>query len=172
MNNNVRKPAKIEIENATVRFRNFSGRETEFNPKGRRNFAVFLDQDTADVLIADGWNIKWKKAREEGDPDIPYLQVSVRYDNDRPPQVYRVTGKNMTLETEDTIGDLDYAEIENVDLIITPSVWTVGKKTGIKAYLSKAWFTIQGSRFDDKYARYNREVVADSFTDDDDTPFE
>lgn len=172
MNNNVRKPAKIEIENATVRFRNFSGRETEFNPKGRRNFAVFLDPDTANVLADDGWNIKWKKAREEGDPDIPYLQVSVRYDNDRPPQVYRVTGKNMTLETEDTVGDLDYAEIENADLIITPSVWTVGKKTGIKAYLSKAWFTIQGSRFDDKYARYNREVVADSFTDDDDTPFE
>lgn len=171
MNNNVRKPAKLEIENATIRFRNFSGRETEYNPKGRRNFAVFLDDETAEVLAADGWNIKYKHAKEDGDPDIPYLQVSVRYDNDRPPQIFRVSGKNMTLETKDTVGDLDYAEIENADLIITPSVWNVGKKNGIKAYLSKAWITIPASRFDDKYARYRRDFIDDE-RDDEETPFD
>jgi len=171
-NNNViaKRPAKLEIENATIRFRNFSGRETEYNPKGRRNFAVFLDEDTANVLADDGWNIRWKKAKEEGDPDIPYLQVAVRYDNERPPQIYRVCGDNMTLEDEDTVGDLDYAEIENVDLIIVPSVWNVGNKSGIKAYLSKAWITIHASRFDKKYANYARKAI-DYDPDDEETPF-
>ena len=172
-NNGIKKPAKLEIENATIRFRNFSGRETEFNPKGRRNFAVFLDDETAEVLLKDGWNIKYKKAREEGDPDIPYLPVSVRYDNDRPPQVYRVSGKNMTIETEETIGDLDYAEIENADLIISPSIWNVRDKVGIKAYLDKAWITIHQSRFDKKYEVFNRgSNYIDNEIDEDETPFE
>lgn len=173
-NNTIKRPAKLEIENATIRFRNFSGRGTDFNPEGRRNFAVFLDDETAEVLLKDGWNIKYKKAREEGDPDIPYLPVAVRYDNERPPQIYRITGNNMTLETEETVGDLDYAEIENVDLVIKPSVWNVRDKVGIKAYLSKAWITIVQSKFDIKYQSLRRDGRGnDTFEEDDEeNPFE
>jgi hypothetical protein len=170
-NNEIKKPAKLEIENAKIRFRNFSGRETDYNPKGNRKFAVFLDDETANVLINDGWNVKYKKAREEGDSDIPYIDVAVRFDNNRPPQIYRVSGKNMTLENEDTVGDLDYAEIENADLIIVPAIWHVGNKSGIKAYLSKAWITISRSRFDDKYDSYRRDFVNNDF-DEEENPFE
>ena len=173
-NETIKRPANLEIENATIRFKNFSGRESDFNPKGRRNFAVFLDNETAEVLAKDGWNVKYKKAREEGDPDIPYIQVAVNYTEERSPQIYRITGNNMTLEDAITVGDRDYAEIINADLIITPSIWDVRGKKGIKAYLSKAWITIQKSRFDDKYSRFNRVVsnTSNDVSDDDETPFD
>ena len=37
----------LVIENCRITFKNFSGKETKFNPAGRRNFAVVLDEDTA-----------------------------------------------------------------------------------------------------------------------------
>lgn len=169
-NNELKRPAKLEIENAVIRFKNFSGRESQFNPKGRRNFVIFLDEETAEILQKDGWNIKWKKGREEGDPDIPTLQVAVKY-GEIPPQIYRISGDSMTLETEDTVGDLDYAEIESADLVINPSLWTVGSKGGIKAYLSKAYITIARSRFDDKYRNVKRSSI-DNYIDDEETPFD
>ena len=33
----------IVIENARIGFRNFSGKEGQFNPAGRRNFCVFIE---------------------------------------------------------------------------------------------------------------------------------
>ena len=57
----------IRIENAKIRFRNFSGKEGRFNPAGRRNFCVFLDDDTANDLKDEGWNIKWLNPRAEDD---------------------------------------------------------------------------------------------------------
>ena len=48
----------LVIENCRITFKNFSGKETKFNPAGRRNFAVVLDEDTAHKLSDDGWNVK------------------------------------------------------------------------------------------------------------------
>lgn len=53
---------------------------------------------------------------------------------------------------EETIASLDYADITNADLIIHPSFWEVGDKSGIKAYLKAGYITIQQDEFSEKYA--------------------
>ena len=42
------------VEGARLVFRNFSGKEGQYNREGDRNFAVILDQETAERMAADG----------------------------------------------------------------------------------------------------------------------
>lgn len=140
----------IEIENARIVFRNFSGEEGKFNVKGDRNFCVLIDDDHAELLKNDGWNIKWLRPRDEDDSEQAYLPVKVNYNN-IPPKVVLVTSHGKTQLDEDTIGSLDWAELENVDLIIRPYDWNVNGKTGRKAYLKAGYFTIVEDVFESKY---------------------
>lgn len=147
-----KKVNKIVIENAKILFRNFAGVETRFNPKGRRNFSVIIDDpEYAEMLKNDGWNIKTLPPREEGDIPKYYLQVSVNFEN-VPPKVIMVTSRSMAPLDSESIGTLDYADIINVDLTITPYHWEVSGKDGIKAYLKTMYVTIEEDEFADKYA--------------------
>ncbi len=67
------------IEDARLVFRNFSGKEGQYNREGDRNFAVILDPAVAEEMLSDGWNVKFLSSREEGEPDTPYIQVSVQH---------------------------------------------------------------------------------------------
>ena len=58
----------LQIDNAHIIFRNFSGEASKFNREGDRNFALrIFDQDIADKLLDLGWNVKIKPPREEGE---------------------------------------------------------------------------------------------------------
>jgi len=140
----------IRIENAKIRFRNFSGKEGRFNPAGRRNFCVFLDDDTANDLADEGWNIKWLRPRTEDDEPQAYIQVAVSYAN-VPPKVWLVNSKQKTLLDENTISTLDWAELEEVDLVIRPYNYDVNGKSGVKAYLKTMYAKIVEDEFADKY---------------------
>ena len=145
----------IVIENARIGFRNFSGEEGQFNPAGRRNFCVFLDFDMGKVLEEDGWNVRWLAPREEEDQETPYLQVAVSYAN-IPPKILLISTGSKTMMNDDTVGMLDWAEIENVDIIIRPYNWEIVNKketkSGVKAYVKSMYITIVEDEFSDKYA--------------------
>ena len=140
----------IRIEGARIGFRNFSGEEGRFNPKGRRNFCVFLEEDIAKDMKKEGWNVKWLDPREEGDDPQAYLQVKVVFGK-MPPKIVLVTGRGKTRLNEDTVNILDWAEIQNVDLIIRPYNWEINGDTGVSAYIKTMYVTIREDEFENKY---------------------
>lgn len=139
------------IERAQIVFRNFEGKEGQFNRKGDRNFSVILTPEAAEDLLRDGWNVKYLKPTEEGDEPRPYITVAVNFQN-RPPRVVMITSNARTNLNEDTIEVLDYANIGNADLIFRSYEWTVNGKTGIKAYLQTLFVTIEEDELERKYA--------------------
>lgn len=143
--------SNLKIENADIRFRNFSGSEGRFNPAGRRNFCVLLNRDDAEDLMKDGWNVKFLQPKSSNDEAVPYIQVTVNMDSDYPPKVILVSSRGKTTLNAETIATLDFCEIENVDLVIRPYNWTVNGKGGIKAYLKTMYVTIREDDFEDKY---------------------
>lgn len=141
----------VVMENVRIIFRNFAGREGMYNREGDRNFCVLLDEQTADEMANDGWNIKMLAAREEDEEDQPYLQVSVNFKG-RPPRVVMITSRGRTTLHEDEVEILDWADIRTVDMIIRPYEWAVNGKTGIKAYLQSIFVTIDEDELELKYA--------------------
>lgn len=149
----------ITIENVRIGFRNFSGKEGKFNPKGDRNFVIFLDENIAKELNNEGWNIRWLKPRNEDEEAQAILQVKVMYGK-VPPTVLLIGSKGKTLLAEDNINILDWAEFQNVDVILRPYQWEVRGNTGVKAYLKKMYVTLVEDELEKKY-----EVVPDSAQD-------
>lgn len=141
----------VTIEDAQIVFRNFAGAEDKFNAAGARNFSVILPEDVAEQMLADGWNVKLLKARDEGDTPTPYVQVAVKY-GVRPPRITLLTSTTRTGLGEDTVEMLDYAEFQTVDLIMTGYDWEVNGKSGTKAYLQTMFATIVEDELDFKYA--------------------
>lgn len=144
----------VSLEGVRIGFRNFSGKEGPYNKQGERSFAVFLDHELAKQMHDDGWNIKFPKENESIDPEEdtrnPYLQVSVGFDY-YPANVFVISNNVPTKLDEAEVGMLDWAEIENVDLVLRPYEWSVNKNSGIKAYLKAGYFTIVSDRFAAKY---------------------
>lgn len=140
----------LVVEDARIAFRNFSGKETKFNRAGNRNFCVIFDKEQGEELSEQGWNMGILQPRDESEDPAYRLAVSVQYGK-FPPKVYMITGKKKILLDEDTIGTLDYAEIDNVDLIIRPYNWEVNGKFGVKAYVHTMYVEIREDRFASKY---------------------
>lgn len=154
----------VTLEDARIVFRNFEGREGQYNREGDRNFSVVLDDKQADEMEKAGWNVKRKPPREEGDDNFNHLPVTVSFKG-RPPRVIMISSRGRTTLDEDTCEMLDYADMKTVDLIVRPYQWAVNGKTGTKAYLHAIYVTINEDELELKYADV-REVGADRGMDD------
>jgi hypothetical protein len=141
------------VEDARIIFRNFSGKEGQYNREGDRNFAVILTPEVAKQMLEDGWNVRFLESREEGDEDTPYISVSVSFSN-RPPRVVVLTSTSRTQLDVDSVEVLDWADFKNVDLIARGYDWNVNGKTGTKAYLQSLFVTIEEDALEKKYAIY------------------
>ena len=145
----------VMMEGVRIIFRNFAGKEGQYNREGDRNFGVLLDEKTAQAMAEDGWNIKWLKPREEDEDEVEqaWLPVSVKYGAGRPPRIVQVTSRKRTNLDEDDVERLDWVDITNVDLIVRPYEWNVNGKTGIKAYLQSLYITIEEDELEKKYSQ-------------------
>lgn len=163
----------LSIENARIIFRNFSGKESQFNRAGDRNFCVIIEPDDAERLRKDGWNVKTLRARDEDEDVTYYIPVKVAF-NQYPPNVWLVSDhpRNVIIHKmktskvkldEDTIGELDYLSIDHCDISIRPYHWEINGKSGIKAYLKTLYVVAEKDEFAYKYE--------DTAIEDEDIPF-
>ena len=110
----------LQIDDARIVFRNLRGEGGPYNREGDRNFALVIPtEEIADALVAEGWNVKKKDAREEGEPPFMFLSVKVKF-NDRGPHVYLKTGDVSNKLDEESVGCLDDIDIRSVNLDIRP----------------------------------------------------
>lgn len=142
---------KFSLEDARIIYRNFSGEKTKFNTEGKRNFHVVLPEELAQQMLEDGWNVKVREPREEGDDLFYHIQITVNYDVN-PPRVYVVTSSGKTLLSAESVGSLDAFDIVSVDLEAVSYHWEVGGNSGITAYLKTLYAIVDESDLDRKYA--------------------
>lgn len=147
--------AKRELEDAKLEdvkiiFRNLSGSQTKFNAKGKRNFSVVLTPGMAEAMEKDGWNIKRRPPREEDGDTLLHMKCNVNFDSSRPPAIYLITSRGRTRMTADTVGQLDVADITNVDLILHPYFFDDDSKPS--AYVKTMFVTINEDDLEKKYA--------------------
>ena len=144
----------LQMDDARIIYRNFSGAESKFNRKGDRNFAVVIDdQQLAEDLRNDGWNIKIRPPRDIDDEPFMYLPVKIKF-NDSGPNVYLVTGDRMNRLDEDSIDCLDNVDILEVDLDVRPYDWEINGKEGRTAYLQSIKVTQRVDRFAAEYPEF------------------
>jgi len=156
--------ASFSVENAKIIFRNFRGEKGQYNRAGDKSFCLVIsDPEMLDTLIAEGWNVKYCKPREEGEEHgDAYIPVKVKYDP-IPPKIFLINGKGgkPTLLDEETVKSLDSADIENVDITVRPYCWEMNDgKSGVTAYVKVMYVTIVKDDFADKYNHYEEDEDA------------
>lgn len=148
----VKTDTEVMLENVRIVFRNFAGEKRQFNDEGKRNFSVVLDPEMADRLEKEGWNVKRKPPREEGDEEFCHLKITVNFASRKPPKIIMMTSRSRTTLVEELAPLMDIAELDNVDLIFRAYDWDVNGNTGRKAYLKTLYATIHEDPLDLKYA--------------------
>lgn len=148
----------LEIEDARIIYRNFSGVGSKYNREGDRNFAVIIpNEEIKDILVENGWTVKIKPPRDEDDSPFMFLPVKVKFNN-RGPAAYVVSGNRPTRLNEDTIGMLDDIDIASVDMDLRPYDWEVNGKVGRSAYLQAINVIQNIDRFGARYADEDVEI--------------
>jgi hypothetical protein len=153
----MKEPGLIEIADAQITYRNFAGREMEYNQEGDRNFSILLNDDLADALAADGWNVKQMKLRDGQITPQKHLPVSIKYRNRdgskarTPPTMIYITSRGQTPLGEDEVEMFDYIDIARVDVSVRPYVWDMHGKQGVKAYVKELYITAEESQLSLRY---------------------
>lgn len=138
----------LQIDDARITYRNFSGAPGPYNREGDRNFSLILPPDTEllDRLQAEGWSIKVKPPRNEDEDIRALLPVKIKV-TDRGPNVYLKSGNNLIKLDADRMSILDNIDILSVDLDIRPYDWEMNGKSGRTAYLQSIRVTQRIDRF-------------------------
>ena len=148
-----------DIDGRQIIFKNFEGRGDKFNREGDRNFSLRIDEEnTADALVKEGWNVRIKEGRDEDEGPFMRLPIKVKFTN-YGPNVYLRTGDRVNELNEESIACLDSIEIDSVSMDIRPYDWDVNGRTGRTAYLQSMEVVQRIDRFAARYANKNDEEV-------------
>lgn len=145
----------LQIDDAKFYWRNFAGAATQYQREGNRDFAIIIpNQEIADELAADGWNIKVKEGDDGRDP-LFYLQVKVDYNEKDKigPDIYLVSGKSKHKLDMSEVKRIDRIRVAGADMDIRPHDWTMPNgKSGRTARLNAIWVTQDTNRFAERFA--------------------
>nr|DAQ75946.1 MAG TPA: hypothetical protein [Caudoviricetes sp.] len=137
---------QLTLENVRIIYPNFAGRESEYNTKGSREFALALDPELGQELASQGLNVKFPT---EDQPNRPvYLPVTLSNGPEIQPwiKIVLVNNGNGTI-----INPTDVSQIIMLDevtagaranVIVNPYNWSTAGRTGIKAYINKLYIYI------------------------------
>lgn len=149
----------LQIDDARIIFKNFEGRGDKFNREGDRNFSLRIDdENTADALVKEGWNVRIKEGRDEDEGPFMRLPIKVKFTN-YGPNVYLRTGDRVNELNEESIACLDNIEIDSVSMDIRPYDWDVNGRTGRTAYLQSMEVVQRIDRFAARYVNKNNEEL-------------
>lgn len=153
MSNEVnRQVTDATLNNAELRFRNFTGTAGQYNAEGQRNFCVLLDPGVAQAMMDDGWNIKFLKPRDPEDVPQAYIKVKINFNGPRPPKIWMINSKGRLMVPEEMASVLDWADFQKVDLIISPYRWDIQGKQGVTAYLKTLFATLREDELELRYS--------------------
>jgi len=127
--------SNVILEKPRFIYKNFAGTVNNYNPKGIRSFCVILNDEWKDVLVKDGWNVKYLKPRKEGAPEVPYLKVAINYKYFNKPEIYVLSSNGKVLLPEEKIDILDKIEIHDAKLVLRAYRYKTEITEGINAYL-------------------------------------
>jgi hypothetical protein len=127
------------LQGVRIKYRNFRGLERKFggrvmNQAGKRNFCVVLNEEQYVDLKEKGWQVK-AGTDKDGEPEYT-IKVNVSFGG-RPPKIAMApTDKEQGIMLdEETVGQLDFVDIENAEVVIRPYVWDESGQYGAAAYL-------------------------------------
>lgn len=145
-----------ELEDVMVKWNwsHFDGRADTFNDDGDHNFTIVLPEETARELLKRGWTgVKENEPYEEGDPPEWTLKIKISYRFEAP-KIYLIKGERKFRADESDLRDIRRDSCEQLDVIITPSRWVNGPRTGVTAYAKELYAKVKESRFASKYDDY------------------
>lgn len=144
---------EVELPDVVVKWNwsHFDGREDTFNNEGDHNFTIILPEATAKELLELGWTgLKENAPYEEGDPPewTMKIKISDRYEM---PRIFLIKNDRKLRADMGDLRDIRRDTCEQLDVIITPSRWINGPRSGVTAYVKEMYAKVKQSRFADQY---------------------
>ena len=149
---------EVELADVMVKWNwsHFDGREDTFNAEGDHNFTVILPKETALDLLDRGWTGIKESAPygdDEGAEPEYTLKIKISYKYEAP-LVYLIKGDRKFRADESDLTQIRRDSCEQLDVIITPSRWVSGNRTGVTAYAKELYAKVRESRFAQQYSEF------------------
>lgn len=146
-----------DLQNRNLIWRNFAGAKNDFNKDGVRKFTLLIDDpEDAQMLIANGWNVKRRLPKNSNDPDDAFytLEVRIRFDlKFLRTDIVQYTKAGKVRVNPDNIGNFDFADFEMAFLYLRPYVYQKnGGGTGIAAQVEEMRVKIHESVLESLWA--------------------
>lgn len=149
------KDGNLLFEDFQIIFKNFSGREGTYNTEGERSFSVLIDDPTiAQMLSDEGWNIRILKPRDDQEEPNHSLQIKVTQRKrdgrgfTKLPPIHLHSDGNEVVLNENTVGELDYANIKSTYFSVRGYQYEPGK---ISAWLNLMHVELEEDPFASRY---------------------
>lgn len=141
------------VDDVRLAWPNLRGLPDDMDRKGGvRKTAIVLPPEVGQRMLEDGWNVKYKPPLEDGGDPLYYIRAKASWDF-AAPKIWLVANGRRTLLDEETVGEIDTAKIETVDVILSPYNWiNEDNEVGVTAYIKTMYVTISLDELEQKYA--------------------